>query len=123
DDAGIVLSDGWAEAPLTMTWLVDKQPVEGIDPAPRRVSFTGLFSEDPESPGRWRFAGRKWSAVRAEGVRALCAPGLEDIGQMVVEVFPEVRRAVKADFGIEVEPEQTVKIYSSMRELQASIYL
>jgi hypothetical protein len=123
DEAALALSDGWVEAPLTMTWLVDKQPVEGIDPAPREVRFTALFSEDPGQPGRWRFAGRKWSAVRGEGARALCAPGLEDIGRMVVDVFPEVRRAVEAEFGVPVEHEQTVKIYESMRELQASIYL
>lgn len=123
DEGALAVSDGWVEAPLTMSWLVDKQSVPGVDPAPREVSFTALFSEDPDNPGRWRFAGRKWSAVRTEGVRALCAPGLEEIGQMVVDVFPEVRRAVEAEFGVEVEQEQTVKIYSSMRELQASIYL
>lgn len=123
DNTALILSDGWAEAPLTMRWRMDTGPIDGVDPAPREITFTALFAADPDHPGRWRFAGRKWSVVRAEGVRALCAPGLEPIGRMVADIFPEVRRAVEADFGLAVPHEQTVKIYATMRDLQASIYL
>ncbi|MFG0286000.1 MAG: peptidase MA family metallohydrolase [Phycisphaerales bacterium JB039] len=123
DEAQLVESDGWAEAPLTMRWRMDGPRIDTREPEARQISFTALFAEKIDEPGRWRFAGRKWGVRRAEGIRALCAPGLEEVGQMVVDVFPEVQQAVEAEYGVHVATEQTVKIYSAMADLQASIYL
>lgn len=53
----------------------------------------------------------------------LCFPGYEELAKRIAEVLPAVRAHVDEGFGAEVPHRQVVKIYPTMRHLQASIYL
>jgi hypothetical protein len=55
--------------------------------------------------------------------RARYFPGFEDVARTVVKVLPQVRAHVDDGFANHVTHVQEVKIYPSMRHLQASIYL
>ena len=55
--------------------------------------------------------------------RARFFTGFEEVARRVVEVLPEVRAHVDNGFEIVIERVQEVKIYPTMRHLQASIYL
>lgn len=101
------------EGVLTMSWTM-----EGAEP--RKVEYPAAFVRQGDS---WLYAGEVWKVVEGEGVRALCAKGLEEDGEEVVGVFPEVRAHDEEGFELKVDRVQTVKLYSSMPHLQASIYL
>lgn len=103
----------WAEGELTMTWTMEEIPE-------RDVTYrAGFVQED----GRWLYAGEVWAQVPAQGIIALCMPGLEETGRTAIEVFPDVREHVEEGFGVNVKGVQQIKVYASMRHLQASIYL
>lgn len=116
----------------------------------RSVSYPVVFERQGE---RWLFKGERWVEIRgddeahgedstdkAEGNDdapppnaaaaastrdnvVLCFPGYEELAQRIAEVLPAVRARVDQGFGAEVPHRQVVKIYPTMRHLQASIYL
>ncbi len=112
------LSDGWADGKVVMTWKMKGG-------ASRSLEYPARFSNDSERG--WLYAGEKWIVVEGNNVRALCAEGLEDVGKVVVEILPAIREHVHEGFGLTeddiVGRVQPVKLYSSMKHLQQSIYL
>ena len=104
----------WAEGELAMTWTM-----ENVDE--RRVVYRVGFAEADD--GTWQYAGEVWEQVPGKGVIALCADGLQEAAQTAVDVFPEVRAHVEEGFELKVPGVQQIKLYRSMRHLQASIYL
>jgi hypothetical protein len=103
---------------LAMTWRLP----EWDQTDSRTVSFPVIFDREPES-GRWLFAGEEWIEVHGPGVLVKCRPGLEDTAQRVADLLPDIRKHVHDGFELTIDRVQQVKLYSSMRHLQASIYL
>lgn len=130
DEAGI------ARFELVMKWTMPKLGREGAD-LTRTVSFPAVFRA---KDGQWLYAGEDWVEIRSDGRgqpaadRAdaaissapnlcRCFEGFEDVAHVVVDVLPEVRAHVDGGFENANPGTQEVKIYASMRHLQASIYL
>lgn len=130
DEAGI------ARFEMVMKWTMPKLGREGSD-LTRTVSFPTVFRA---KAGQWFYAGEDWVEIRspahprpaADRADApvssapnlcRCFAGFEDVGHTVVDVLPEVRAHVDAGFENANPGTQEVKIYASMRHLQASIYL
>lgn len=103
----------------------------------REASFPAVFIHDAAS-GTWKFAGENWIVLDHEGkvspkadgtpsnphhVRVKYLAGYEAVAKTIAEVLPEVREHVDEGFGVNVTRVQEVKIYPTMRHLQASIYL
>jgi hypothetical protein len=107
-----------AECTLKMTWKMDESAGE------RTVSYPVLFARDPETR-RWLYRGEKWLEFPGDHVLVKCLPAshLEATAQKVIEVFPEIRGHVNEGFQLSIDIVQHVKLYTSMRHLQASIYL
>ncbi|HYE02547.1 MAG TPA: hypothetical protein VD963_04860 [Phycisphaerales bacterium] len=120
---------------LRMTWRMPPAPPRddpAAEPVPkreRRVSFPVRFVRLPLS-GRWYYAGEDWASVTGAAYAPDSGPVVvkylgdsRDIAERVAETLPRVRRRV--DEGFEYRPAitQEVKLYPSMRHLQASIYL
>jgi len=137
---------------LEMSWKITVPKAEGEDGEPHRldrsVSYPVVFEREGD---RWLFKGEQWIEVRltadhsaavdpedAESPRppaptniapstrdnsVLCFPGYEELAQRAAEVLPEVRAHVDEGFERDVPHPQVVKIYPTMRHLQASIYL
>jgi hypothetical protein len=112
EDAPVLAADT-AETLLSMTWQMPASPE-------RKVEFPARFVL---SEGSWLYAGEVWTMVEGEGVRALCAAGLEDEAREAARAFPEVRAHVQEGFELTIDRVQVVKLYASMEHLQASIYL
>lgn len=115
-----------AEFDLKMKWRMSAP--EGQPPRrSREVAMPVVFRLDDQRPeSGWLFAGENWVVVEGEegvGIRVMCSAGLERAARDAVAVFPEVRRHVEEGFEEKVPHVQEVKIYASMRHLQASIYL
>jgi len=113
---------------LKTRWTMGED-VGGAAAKPRDVSFPVVFAR--EDDGVWRYRGEHWLSVARPadketgfaGVLVMHEPGLEDHAAMVAAVMPEVRSKVDALFGAKIDRVQEVKLYSSMRHLQHSIYL
>ena len=137
---------------LEMTWEITVPLADGEKGEPdhidRAVSYPVIFER---TANRWLFAGERWVEVRASASSpaptdaddaddthppaprsiaastrdnlVLCFPGYEEVAQRIAEVLPEVRAHVDEGFAQEVPHTQVVKIYPTMRHLQASIYL
>jgi hypothetical protein len=130
DEVGVgvvdpVFDDARAEFRMQMTWKLPDWKRE------RSLTMPVVFLKDARS-GAWLYAGEKWDAVVApatdtfNGVRVLYEPGntrLKKTADTVVKVMPEVRASVDAHFKLKVSGPVTVKLYQSMRHLQASIWL
>ncbi len=125
-----VFEDARAEFRMQMTWKLPGWKRE------RTLTMPVVFVRDTRAAasgdGGWRFAGEKWDAVIApatetyNGVRVLYEPGnarLKKVADQVVAVMPEVRASVDNHFKLKVPGQVTVKLYQSMRHLQASIWL
>lgn len=123
---------------LVMAWELPppKDTPEG-KPRKREVSFPAAFVRHAAS-GTWRFAGENWlvleddaAPMRAENqpaanrhrARVKHLPGYEQVARTIAETLPEVREHVDAEFGVNISRVQEVKLYPTMRHLQASIYL
>ncbi len=50
-------------------------------------------------------------------------PGYEQVAARIADALPEIREHVDAEFGVSITRVQEVKVYPTMRHLQASIYL
>jgi hypothetical protein len=86
----------------------------------RTVEYDAMFTEQE---GAWRYAGERWNVKKGEGVEVRYADGFDNIAERVADVFPEIRAHVEEGFELTIDRVQQVKIYASMRHLQASIYL
>lgn len=111
---GLAVGDGSAECAVTAAWTMNAGQA-----TPRTVTFPARFTHADTG---WLFAGERWRVIKAEGLRVLHEPGLEETARAVVEVFPEVRAHVHEGFELVVGHEQVVKLYTSMDHLQFSIY-
>ena len=121
----VELKDGAALAELVMKWST---PANGEDeekkPKTRELTTLCRFTKAPAgSPVAWRDAGEEWNRVEGEGVRVLYLEGLDEVAKDIAEVFPEVRAKVEEGFGLHVPRTQEIKVYKSMKHLQASIFL
>ena len=98
----------------------------------RTTSYPVRFAKDAES-GAWLYHGERWivlegtdtpgDARASHEARAMYLEGYEDVAKLIVEVLPEVRDRVHEGFELSVNRVQEVKVYPTMRHLQASIYL
>ena len=120
-----VFGDASSTFTLRMTWTMP----EGKE---RRVAYPVRFTLAPatkDQPAAWLYEGEVWTELdvpataTAAAIRVLHAPGLDKAAANVVTVMPEVREKVDALFEIKNTTRQTIKLYTSMKHLQASIYL
>ena len=117
-DADITCTDSAAEGRLKWTWRMPG----GRD---RSINFVGVFVRGESG---WLYAGEKWHVLEGDHCRVSYADGLEDAAKIVVDVLPDIRAHVHEGFQLEADKHltervQQVKLYSSMRHLQHSIYL
>lgn len=123
-----VFEESRAEFRMQMTWKLPAWKRE------RTLTMPVVFVRDTKAAGggSWLFAGEKWDAVIApatetyNGVRVLYEPGnsrLKKVADQVITVMPEIRTSVDNHFKLKVPGQVTVKLYQSMRHLQASIWL
>jgi len=104
-----------AEGELTFDW---KMAADGQ--RARTVTYPGTFVR---RGGAWRFAGEKWKVIEAPGLRICFAQGLDEVAGRVAELLPAVREHVHKGFDLTIDRVQVVKLYTSMKHLQHSIYL
>jgi hypothetical protein len=91
----------------------------------RSLTFKARFVR---GEGGWQYAGEVWNVLEGDRCRVLYADGLEDVAKSVADVLPDIRAHVHEGFDLEndkdlTERVQQVKLYSSMKHLQHSIYL
>ncbi len=112
-----------AKFTILMSWSMGEDVPHGKN---RKVSYPVVFKK---KDGVWLYAGEDWKKVDAPGVDgsagavALYLDDAEHPAQTVVDVLPEVRAHVDEGFENKITRVQEVKLYKSMRHLQASIYL
>jgi len=107
-----------ATARMTLVWNLPGKRT-------RQVAFPARFAS---ANGDWKYAGENWAKAEDNGALALFEEGLDEVGQRVVDILPEVREKVHDKFGLPqtgdlAERTQHVKLYRSMAHLQASIFL
>ncbi len=115
DEPGPLVVGDVASGVLKLQWKIAEDGQRA-----REVSFPATFVK---RDGAWRFAGEKWKVIEAPGVRVCFAEGLEEVAGRVAEVLPEVRAHVHKGFELTIDRVQVVKLYTSMKHLQESIYL
>lgn len=108
------LVDGQALADVTITWNT-----ENWDSHDRTIDVPVRFVEED---GRWLFAGRQWNELAGEGVRVLYADGLDESAKRALEVWPGIKTMVEEGFDRTLDHPQVIKMYTSMPELQFSIF-
>ncbi len=130
---------GIATFELRMDWTMPNIGRDGKDIS-RTISYPAIFARvrDAQGDEHWVFKGEEWSSIESSVQmivnedshlvskapnRCLFYPGFEDTAANVVAILPEVRAHVDSGFENVIEHVQEVKIYPSMRHLQASIYL
>lgn len=72
--------------------------------------------------GKWYFADRDWEEKDGDGVRILYVAGLEESADRALEVWPEIKSSVEEGFARSLDHPQVIKMYTSMPELQYSIF-
>ncbi|MBS0195791.1 MAG: hypothetical protein JSR77_03450 [Planctomycetes bacterium] len=111
------IGDGLAEGPFTMQWTMPGKKE-------RSLTFDARFLQED---GVWKFAGETWDKHEAPGVLVLCDPGLDELAGRVIEAFNAIRAHVEEGFMLQEAalPKRTqkIKLYGSMKHLQASICL
>jgi len=75
-----------------------------------------------EDDGEWLYAGRRWSELVGDGVRVLYADGLGESAIRAIDVWPGIKEMVEAGFERTLDTPQVIKMYTSMPELQFSIF-
>jgi len=119
DDPVTQEKDGAAIATLTMAWTMPGA-------AKRTVSFPARFVR---ADSGWLYAGERWNVLEGSLVRVLYeSEDLKDVAATVAEILPEIREHVHEGFGLAADTDligrtQQIKLYTSMRHLQHSIYL
>ncbi|MEI7657235.1 MAG: hypothetical protein WCK33_04145 [Phycisphaerae bacterium] len=113
----LVEREGSATGPLTLEWTMPGAK-------PRSVTYDARFVRAEDG---WRFAGETWERHEGPGVLVLHDPGLDELAARVVQAFGDVRSHVQEGFKLADAPlasrTQKVKLYGSMKHLQASICL
>lgn len=110
----LTLDPDGARCKVTLAWTMPNA-------ATREISYPALFTLANDG---WRYAGEDWSAHQIEKLRVLYFEDeLLPVAQTIGAVFPEIRERIDTVFDAKLDHLQTVKLYSSMRHLQASIYL
>ena len=109
-----------AKAKFTMVWHIPEQRAK----EDRTVSFNVRFARENT---RWLYAGEDWKVLDA-GIVVVCyAEGADEVAQHAVEAFKEIQPTVLKGFRLEhssfAAHVQKIKIYRSMKHLQASIFL
>ncbi|MGQ0626657.1 MAG: hypothetical protein ACT4PL_00980 [Phycisphaerales bacterium] len=106
---------------LRMAWKMKEEKA-----TERTVQYPVRFTKGVTA---WVYEGEDWNhldrAATEEDAanRVLFAEGLNKTAETVAEALPAVRRKVDAIFANPSKQLLTVKLYTSMRHLQASIYL
>lgn len=103
-----------AYADLRITWNTENW--EGPD---RVIELPVRFVKEE---GRWAFADRRWEEIDGDGVRILYVAGLEESAERALEVWPGIKESVEKGFERTLETPQVIKMYTSMDELQYSIF-
>jgi hypothetical protein len=75
-----------------------------------------------EEDGDWLYAGRQWTEIQGDGVRVLYADGLGESAVRALDVWPGIKSKVENGFNRTLEEPQVIKMYTSMPELQFSIF-
>jgi hypothetical protein len=113
----IALGDTVARGTMHIEW---KMPGKQS----RTVSFPASFLLED---GQWRYAGEVWDRIAGDRIGILYIGDLGDLAGRVADSFAEVRSHVEDGFmmtdGELPRKTQNIKIYRSMRHLQASISL
>lgn len=120
DDPAInVDSNGSAVGRLTMKWRMPSAK-------DRSISFPAKFIRGETG---WLYAGESWNVVEGDHSKVLYEDeALKDVAEAVAGMLPEIRTHVHEGFELSqdasiTERVQQVKLYTSMRHLQHSIYL
>lgn len=118
--SGATFTDGLARAEVQYTWHIPDQRAKGD----RTVKFKGKFVRENT---RWLFAGEDWVIRDGGNVLVYFFEGAEEQAKNAEESFKAVQGSVLKGFQLEntafAEHVQKIKMYQSMKHLQASIYL
>lgn len=102
---------------LTMTWQMPERKE-------RNMVHEVTFRKDDDG---WKFAGEVWAKHESTGVLVLHPEGFDDVAEEAVESFNAVRAKVEEAFELDTtdfpKHVQKIKLYASMKHLQASICL
>jgi hypothetical protein len=125
----LTVKDEEATAELTLTWNMPGAAV-------RSVTYDARFARSAVDPSGddsgWRFAGETWAQHSDATARVLVMhdphkDGLDALAVRVVQAFGEVRAHVEEGFMLSESQlplrTQKIKLYGSMKHLQASICL
>jgi hypothetical protein len=91
----------------------------------RTMSYPARFVRGESG---WLYDGESWKIVGSDRVTIYYEGDLADAAKNVADVLPDVRKHVHEGFGLENDASltgrtQEVKLYTSMKHLQQSIYL
>ncbi len=128
-DDELTLDERTALVEINMTWNMP-------DAKRRRITYDARFTQSPDDPTLWKYAGENWQHVLGDHMVAMYLEQptkqteTDDANHanIVVQVWPDVYASVNDRFGVTKdqamnEPAQQVKLYRSMAHLQASIFL
>ncbi|GAB5496647.1 MAG: hypothetical protein Phyf2KO_17270 [Phycisphaerales bacterium] len=106
--------DGEAFADIKITWNT-----ENWESHDRTIDVPVRFIDDN---GRWLYAGRQWTELKGDGVRVLYAEGLGESAVRALDIWPDIKQKVEEGFNRTLDHPQVIKMYTSMPELQFSIF-
>jgi hypothetical protein len=116
----LTVRDNLVRTEMTLSWHIPGQRAEKR----RTVKFPAKFVRENT---RWLYAGEDWVILAADGVRIYHPKGLEESAERAAQHFAEVRAGVEKQFELDgtefAAREQKIKLYKTMKHLQASIYL
>jgi hypothetical protein len=121
-----VYTDTEARFKLTMAWTFGEMAEERTRGNQRKVTYPVRFTKAEDG---WKYAGEAWEVMERPGVeggggtRVLFFKGQERQAETIADTLPEIRPHVDRGFEVKIDRVQEVKVYRSMRHLQASIYL
>ncbi len=111
---GLDVVDDEVHADVRITWNT-----ENWTGADRVIEVPMRFVEQD---GQWLYAGRQWSELDGDGVRVLYADGLGESAVRALDVWPGIKEMVESGFNRTLEEPLVIKMYTSMPELQFSIF-
>lgn len=111
---GLDVVDDEVHADVRITWNT-----ENWTGADRVIDVPMRFVEQD---GQWLYAGRQWSELDGDGVRVLYADGLGESAVRALDVWPGIKEMVESGFNRTLDEPLVIKMYTSMPELQFSIF-